>query len=93
MMASVSQFVSNMNQAIIVPLIGLLISLATLIFVWGLVEFIHGSGSNPAARETGKKHMLWGIIGLFIMVFAKAIISLFINSFGIDPTPINNALL
>ncbi|AKM84202.1 TPA: hypothetical protein DCZ46_03985 [Candidatus Campbellbacteria bacterium] len=92
-MGATSQFVSNMNEFIIIPLIGLLISLATLIFVWGLVEFIHGSGSNPAARETGKKHMMWGIIGLFIMVFAKAIISLFINSFGIDTAPIDNALL
>ena len=92
-MGGTSQLVSNMNQFIIVPLIGLLISLATLIFIWGLVEFIHGAGSNPTARETGKKHMMWGIIGLFIMVFAKAIISLFINSFGIDTAPIDNALL
>ncbi|MBU4480280.1 hypothetical protein KKG48_02460 [Patescibacteria group bacterium] len=73
--------IQNMNRVIIAPLEGLMFLLATTIFIWGLVEFIWKA--DVADKEQGKKHMIWGIVGLFIMVSVVAIINIFLNTFSI----------
>ncbi len=57
-------------------------SLALAYFLWGLVAFIRNA-ANAEARATGQRHMLWGIIGMVIMVGVFGIISLLVNLFGI----------
>jgi len=52
---------------IIELLIPVLIALALVTFFWGLVKFV-GSAGNEEAVRTGKALMIWGIIGLFVMV-------------------------
>ncbi|OGD68702.1 hypothetical protein A3E89_01820 [Candidatus Campbellbacteria bacterium RIFCSPHIGHO2_12_FULL_35_10] len=93
MSPTVSKLISNMNQYIIFPIIDFLLVLAVLFFVWGLAEFIYNLSSGGDKDNKGKQHMLWGIIGLFIMVTARPIIKLVLNSFGIDTTPIDNAFI
>ena len=56
-----------------------MIALAVLVFLWGVFEFIMGSGDEKA-RETGKQHIVWGLVGLFIMVSAMGIVNLIINT-------------
>lgn len=70
-------------SAIINPLIALAFAAALLVFVWGIVEFLLelSQGGDTAA---GKQHMLWGIIGLFIMTAAFGILSIVTNTFGIS---------
>lgn len=84
--------ITNINNVILNPVKLFLMTLAVVVFLWGLVEFIAKSGSD-ADRETGKKHMLWGIIGIFIMISAIAIIKIFLNTFGIDDQPLQNVFL
>lgn len=84
--------ITNINNVILNPIKLFLITLAIVVFLWGLVEFIAKSGSDTE-RETGKKHMLWGIIGIFIMISAIAIIRIFLNTFGIDDQPLQNVFL
>lgn len=43
-------------------------------FFYGLYEFI--SEKDIKKLETAKKHILWGLIGLFIIVAARGILSL-----------------
>ena len=66
---------------IINPLILLLFVLALAYFLWGLAEFIWAS-SESTAKEEGKEHMKWGIIGLFIMASFTGIIALIENTIG-----------
>ena len=64
------------------PAVLLVFSLGFMIFVWGLVEFI----ANPAdttKKETGQKHMLWGIVGMFIMIAVGGIIALIDDTFDL----------
>lgn len=79
-MSSVGDLVSKINTAIIIPIIGVLIALALLYFVWGLVQFIINSDSDEG-RATGRQHMLWGIFGIFVMVGVLGILSLLTNTF------------
>jgi hypothetical protein len=63
---------------IIRPLINLMLVAATLVFIWGVVEYIAKS-DNEEARSTGRRHMMWGIIGLAIMVSAAAFVPIMEN--------------
>jgi uncharacterized membrane protein YidH (DUF202 family) len=70
-----SQFITKLAQEIINPIILLLVGFALIVFLWGVVEYIRGADSS-GARETGREHMIWGIIGLFIMVAAYTILKI-----------------
>jgi len=76
-MTSVSSIVSTISTTIINPILALLFALGVLIFLVGIVEFLVGLNRGDTTRQqTGKQHMLWGLIGLFIMVSAVSILHL-----------------
>ena len=82
-MASVNELVSRINEFVINPLIGLLFVLALLYFFYGLAQFVLHAGEDEG-RDTGKQHMLWGIIGMFIMLSVFEILGVLANTFGVD---------
>lgn len=76
-------------------IIAILFILATLVFLWGMVTFIAGSG-DPAKRDKAKGIMMWGIIGLAVMAAAWGITNILISYFqipaggpGFVPPPTN----
>ena len=71
----------SINKQILNPIIGLMLGLALVIFLYGVVEFIAGAGSEDK-RSAGKKHIVWGIVGLFIMFSVFGIINLIIETIG-----------
>jgi len=79
---TITQFVLNMKNVIIYPILGLLFALAVALFFAGTIKFIWTS-NNDTDKEEGKSHMIWGIIGMFIMVSAIAIINIFLSTFSI----------
>ena len=52
---------------IIKPIILLLAAAAFIIFLYGLYEMI-ANGDNEEARRIGQQHVLWGVVGMFIMI-------------------------
>ncbi len=77
-------FLLRLNNAILYPLIALLLGVALLVFLWGVFQYIaHQEGEQ--ARADGRKHMLFGIIGLVVMVSALAILNIALRTFGIPP--------
>jgi hypothetical protein len=69
----------RINEAILQPIVSLLMAAAVAYFLFGVMKFVKDQGSEESQVE-GKKHMMWGIIGLFIMVSVWGILN-FINSF------------
>lgn len=67
------------------PFIWLLIGVATVLFVYGILEFLGTFGQGDDTRQKGKSHMLWGIVGLTIMFGVFGILRIVLNTFGIDP--------
>lgn len=65
----------NIKEFIIQPFIGLLFVVAMLYFFWGVVEYLQGA-AEPAKRTDGAKHMIWGLIGLFIMASVTGILNI-----------------
>ena|SRR3989338_7866116 len=85
--ASVDSFVHNLNTLIINPLIVLLFALAVAFFLYGVFEFISNQESDEA-RAKGKSHMIWGIVGIVIMMGVFTILTMVLRTFniqGIDP--------
>lgn len=81
--ASVDSFVSNVNKLIINPLIILLFGLAVVYFLYGIFEFISNQ-ENEEKKTTGKNHMIWGIIGIVIMMGVFTILNIIMRTFNIE---------
>ncbi|MBP9715353.1 MAG: hypothetical protein KBD52_02595 [Candidatus Pacebacteria bacterium] len=85
--ASADTFIANVNKLIVNPLIGLMFAVALAYFLYGITEFLMNT-ENEEKRTAGKSHMLWGIIGLFIMFAVWGLLNLIINTFdlkGVHP--------
>jgi uncharacterized membrane protein YdjX (TVP38/TMEM64 family) len=74
-MPDVDILIERIGAQILGPIVSLLFALATLYFLWGVAKFIMNV-DNEQARTEGKSHMIWGIIGMFIMVAAFTIVSI-----------------
>jgi len=81
---TVSALVSKIQDAIINPIIGIIFALALLLFVWGVARFLI-QADDANAREQGKKHIIYGLIGMFIMVSVYGILSVITGTLGVSP--------
>lgn len=65
-------------------LIGLAITLAIVVFFWGLIKYLWGASSENASE--GLSIMMWGVIAIFVMVSIWGIIRLLQNTFNVTST-------
>jgi len=75
------RFVGKLVEGVLEPIVYLLIGIAVVFFLWGVVQFVSGADSEERVTE-GRNHMIWGLIGLFIMVSVVGIMNLLCNSIG-----------
>lgn len=68
---------------IIDPVLLVVFALGFLLFVYGLVEFLWKINEGGDNKE-GKQHMVWGIVGMLIMVSVYGILGLIDDTFGLD---------
>lgn len=66
--------------SIINVVIPILVSVAFIVFFWGLSKFVIGA-DNDAEVKKGKEFMLWGILALFILISIRTILGLLSNEF------------
>lgn len=78
-MEAVQELAGKMAAVIINPIIALMFGAGVLVFVWGLVEYLYDLNIKGHAGDEGKKHMFWGLVGMFIMLAVFAIIRLIAN--------------
>lgn len=69
----VAQIMKNIETNVIRPLISLLLVLATAVFLWGIVEYLWHTDSEEKQTQ-GKKHIVWGIVGLTVMIAVWGIV-------------------
>lgn len=73
----------KINSAIVNPLIILMFAFALVGFVWGVRGYIT-KADDSEVRAKGAQHMLWGIIGMALMIMAFSIIRIMLNTFGLQ---------
>ncbi|MBI5645033.1 hypothetical protein HY970_02935 [Candidatus Kaiserbacteria bacterium] len=68
-----SQVVGRLVDLVLNPIILVLFAAGFFLFMWGLVQFLWGLRSGEVG-DSGKQHMLWGIVGMLIMVSVYGIL-------------------
>lgn len=79
--ASIVTLMDSINKVIINPLIYFIFALAISYFLYGLVKYLL-SPDNEEIRTSSKSHMLWGVVGMFVMVAVFGIMNLLLTTVG-----------
>jgi hypothetical protein len=80
--ASIETLMKSIDRVILNPVIFFLFAVAMVYFIYGLVQYLV-SPNNEEVRKKSKGQMLWGVIGLFVMVAVFGIMRVIINTLGI----------
>ena len=83
---SATAFVKCLSEVVINPLLALIFAVGLLVFVYGIVEYLWSLSRGEGNKNEGKQHMLWGLIGMFVMAAAYAIIKFVASSINV-PIP------
>ena len=59
-----------------------LIALGVVIFVWGVIQYV--ISSDEEAKKAGRNRIIYGIIGLVIIVGLWGLVRLVTNTFGLN---------
>lgn len=73
----------KVKTVILYPLIALLLGVAFLVFLWGVFQMVANAQSEDA-RSIGRKHMLFGTIGMVVMLSALALLRIATATFGVS---------
>lgn len=65
----------KIKQYILDPIILLIMAGSFVYFIYGVFVMVRDA-NNSTARETGQRHIFWGVIGLFISLSAVGILNL-----------------
>lgn len=69
--------------SVVIVVIPILLSMAVLVFFWGLVKFISKAGDEKEIEE-GKQLIVWGLITIFVMVAFWGILGWLQYELGLD---------
>ena len=73
-----TEIINKIKTEVLYPVFGFFLVLGTVMFLWGVIEFI-ANADNDEKRSVGKRHMIWGILGLAIMISVGGLIQILIN--------------
>jgi len=81
-MSSVSGIVNWASCFLLSVIVPFLFALATAAFILGVIKYFLNP-SNEKEREKGKEYIVWGLVGLFLMVSMWGIVKIFTNTFEV----------
>lgn len=73
------QGVVNVFRFVLSAIVPIIISLALIYFLWGVVSYVIRSA--PDDKENAKKQMIYGIIGLFVMISVWGLVKILQDTF------------
>lgn len=72
-------------KALMNTIIGFFIALAVFFIIWGIFDFVRSAG-DEAKRTEGRDRMIYGIIGVVLMVSVYGLIGLLTGSINFGAT-------
>jgi ABC-type phosphate transport system permease subunit len=82
-MDAVDTLISRFGTYIINPILLVIFAGGFFMFMYGLLQFMINMNRGEDTSD-GKRHMIYGTIGMFIMVSVYGIISLLDSTFGLN---------
>lgn len=80
-MDEANTILSGVVTEIVNPVYKVVTAITFVYFMYGVVKYMYDM-RNPQDKNTGKQHLLWGTIGLFIIFSIGGIFSIFDGIFG-----------
>jgi hypothetical protein len=81
---NMTELMGRINEQIINPLLLVLFALAFVQFTIGVFKFFKAKdGKGDDSLEEGKRHILWGVVGMAIMVSVFGIMGFITSNLGI----------
>lgn len=74
-------------KGILESIIPLLMIIATVVFLWGVIRYITSAGDEDKIAE-GRRLIIYGLIGLFVMVAVWGLVQVLVTTFGVGGTQI-----
>lgn len=72
----------KINQYVLNPIIGFMFILALAYFVFGVIEYFLYQNSDTE-RERGRRHIIWGLVGIVIMAGFYGIIQILASTLNV----------
>ena len=69
-------------NVVIVPVI---FALAFLVFIYGVVKYFFVHGGDEVKRGEGRQFILWGIIGIVVLLSVWGLVNLLLSTLGFAP--------
>ena len=66
-------------------IIPLLFAAALVAFIYGVVQYVINA-NNSEKRKEGSQYMVWGIVGLFVMISVWGLVGVLSNTFTLNNT-------
>ena len=73
----------NVANRILSAVVPLLITVALIVFIWGLIQYLLKVGDEEQRRQ-GVQLMLWGVIAIFVMSSVWGLVALLQNTFSVQ---------
>ena len=70
----------GLANTVVVPLI---FALAFAVFIWGIVDYFFLNYSNETKREEGKQFILWGIVGMVVLLSVWGLVAILLSTLGL----------
>lgn len=70
-------------QNIVDAVVPFIIGLGVLVFIYGVFNFVTSAGDEEA-RAGAKQLIIWGIIGIFVMVSVWGLVHILVGTFNLD---------
>lgn len=76
---TISSLMNSIERVVINPLILFLFACATVYFLYGVVQYFM-SPESQEVHSKSKQHMLWGLVGMLIMISTFGIMRIILNT-------------
>ncbi|MBI2610197.1 hypothetical protein HYW53_03400 [Candidatus Giovannonibacteria bacterium] len=80
--AQTAESIITRIDRILQQVIPILLIIGTIVFLWGIIVFIT-AGASEEKKSYGKYLIIYGLVGLFVMVAIWGIVGVLVNTFGV----------
>lgn len=88
---TIPELVTRLAQIINV-IIPFIVGLAVLIIIWGVLTYITAAGDEEKRKES-KTYIVWGIVGVFIMVSIWGLVNILVRTFPTEGGTLKSEVL
>lgn len=79
--ATIEGVISKVKD-VLLQVVSLLIVVGTIVFMWGIIRYV-SAGDDETKVEEGRRLIIFGLIGLAVMVSVWGLVKLIADTFGV----------